>query len=137
MKKATVSVILLVVITLLAACDRQISPTSEHGENGNEVHDAAAQIEMPGVVDEAINQPRTDAERDKNLEKLGKVWGFVKYTHHSFITGQKCWDEELLQLIPIIYNANTEDVNGILYDWFIGLYDGYDTAIQFILGSAD
>jgi len=66
-------------------------------------------------------------ERDENLAKLGKVWGFVKYTHHSFISGQLDWDAELLNIIPIIYNSSAEDVNGILYDWFISLgEDGYD-----------
>jgi len=62
-----------------------------------------------------------------NLHKLAKVWGFAKYTHLAFLTGEKCWDEELLSLIPIIKIADTEDVNGILYGWFIGLGDdGYD-----------
>ena len=73
-------------------------------------------------------QSQTDtATRDENLVKLAKVWGFTKYTHNSFISGQKCWDEELLALIPIIYHADSADVNSILYDWFVGLgEDGFD-----------
>ena len=67
--------------------------------------------------------------RDENLAKLGRVWGFVKYTHHSFISGQLDWDNELLNLIPVIYYADAADVNGILYDWFVGLGDdGFDLA---------
>lgn len=67
--------------------------------------------------------------RDENLAKLGRVWGFTKYTHHSFISGQLDWDVELLNLVPIVYYADAEDVNGILYDWFVGLGDdGFDFA---------
>jgi len=67
------------------------------------------------------------AMRDENLFKLGKVWGFTKYTHNSFISGALDWDRELLNLIPIIYDSDAEYVNGILYDWFIGLgEDGFD-----------
>jgi len=66
-------------------------------------------------------------ERNENLAKLSKVWGFAKYTHYNFISGQIDWDEELLNLIPVIYNCNANDVNGILYDWFVGLGDdGFD-----------
>jgi len=62
-----------------------------------------------------------------NLHKLAKVWGFAKYTHLAFLTGERCWDEELLSLIPIIKFADPEDVNEILYDWFLSLGDdGYD-----------
>jgi len=67
-----------------------------------------------------------DAET-QNLATLSKVWGFAKYTHLSFLTGERCWDEELLRLIPIVRFANPNDVNNILYDWFVGLGDdGYD-----------
>jgi len=68
--------------------------------------------------------------RNENLTKLGMVWGFVKYTHYSFISGQLDWDGELLNLVPIIYNSNPEDVNSILHDWFIELGDdGFDLPI--------
>ncbi len=57
-----------------------------------------------------------------NLKKLCKVWGYVKYTHPAFLSGEKDWDEELLNLIPIIEEAkNEKEVNNILYDWFIDL----------------
>jgi hypothetical protein len=69
----------------------------------------------------------------ENLAKLAKVWGFAKYTHQAFITGERCWDEELLNLIPIVRAARPRQVNGILYDWFAGLgedgYDRVDTAV--------
>ena len=56
-----------------------------------------------------------------NLEKLAMVWGFTKYTHLAFITGQRCWDTELLALIPVVRFAEPSDVNDILFDWFVGL----------------
>ena len=62
-----------------------------------------------------------------NLQKLSMVWGFAKYTRMAFLTGEKCWDEELINLIPIVQFAHPDDVNDILYNWFVGLgYDGYD-----------
>ena len=67
----------------------------------------------------------------RNLEKLCKVWGYVKYTHSVFLLGQKDWDEELLKLMPEVASAdNEEDVNGILYDWFIKLGEiDYGTSV--------
>ena len=60
----------------------------------------------------------------QNLALLGKVWGFVKYTHNSFITGQKNWDAELLYLIPKVLDGG--DIRNILYKWFTMLGDdGY------------
>jgi hypothetical protein len=72
----------------------------------------------------AINSADAEAA---NLHKLCKVWGFVKYTHLAFLTGEKDWDEELLRLIPVIQTAAEDEVNDILYDWFNSLGDdGYD-----------
>ena len=71
-------------------------------------------------------------EQAENLAKLGKVWGFAKYHHLSFLTGLLSWDDELFRLIPIIMEADSEEVNAILYDWFIGLGDdGFDEEFGF------
>jgi len=68
-----------------------------------------------------------DSIQARNLLKLSRVWGFTIYTHQTFLLGERCWDEELLALIPIVRFANEDDINDILYDWFIGLGDdGYD-----------
>jgi len=62
-----------------------------------------------------------------NLQKLAMVWGFAKYTHPVFLTGQRCWDEELLSLILVVRFADESEVNDILYEWFTGLgNDGFD-----------
>ncbi|MCL2406065.1 MAG: hypothetical protein FWC92_11060 [Defluviitaleaceae bacterium] len=47
----------------------------------------------------ALEEPtffeHTTETRAQNLQKLAMVWGFAKYTHLAFITGEKCWDAEL------------------------------------------
>ena len=57
----------------------------------------------------------------QNLEKLCLVWGYTKYTHPVFLTGEKDWDEELLKLIPTVSEAKKEEVNDILHEWFVSL----------------
>lgn len=58
----------------------------------------------------------------ENLEKLCRVWGYVKYTHPVFLLGEKDWDEELLKLIPQVQKCkNPEKVNKLLHEWFVSL----------------
>ena len=57
----------------------------------------------------------------QNLEKLCKVWGYVKYNHPAFLLGEKDWDEELLNLIPVVSEAKDDEVNDILHKWFVSL----------------
>lgn len=73
------------------------------------------------ITKEDLSEEISDI-KTRNLQKLCKVWGYTKYTHPVFLLGQKDWDEELLNLIPIISSANSEEkANAILYDWFISL----------------
>lgn len=66
--------------------------------------------------DFTINSSNTQTE---NLQKLCKVWGYVKYTHPVFLLGQKDWDAELLKLIPEVQAAkNDAQTNEILTNWF-------------------
>ncbi|MCL2285788.1 MAG: S41 family peptidase [Firmicutes bacterium] len=96
MKRITcLALVCIIVVTMVTACGRNVD-----------------------------GEPLYETQYER-LAKLGKVWGFAKYTHHGFISGRLDWDAELLNLVPGVYNA--EDVNGILYDWFVGLgEDGYD-----------
>jgi len=79
-----------------------------------------------------ISKYRTQYQNDKdkqarNLLKLSRVWGFAIYTHQTFLLGERCWDEELLAMIPVVRFTDENDVNDVLYNWFIGLGDdGYD-----------
>ena len=62
-----------------------------------------------------------DSPKVQNLEKLCKVWGYTKYNHPAFLLGEKDWDEELLNLIPVVFEAKENEVNDILHEWFISL----------------
>lgn len=58
----------------------------------------------------------------QNLEKLCRVWGYVKYTHPVFLKGEKDWDEELITLIPPVRHASdSEETNKILNEWLVSL----------------
>ena len=83
--------------------------------------------ESPANYHEELPIAGTIEAHVANLHKLCKIWGFAKYTHMAFLTGERCWDEELLNLIPIVKLADPEDVNDILYNWYAGLGDdGFD-----------
>lgn len=71
-----------------------------------------------GFTNESPNSISTDTQTE-NLQKLCKVWGYVKYTHPVFLLGQKDWDAELLKLIPEVQAAKNEaQTNEILTNWF-------------------
>ena len=68
-----------------------------------------------------------------NMKKLCKVWGFVKYTHQSFILGLKDWDAELINLIPLVCFSDENIVNEILYNWLKALNNnGYQLILDSI-----
>ena len=70
----------------------------------------------------APQQPAGNSEAQvENLAKLCKVWGYIKYTHPVFLLGEKDWDEELLKLIPAVSEADSDEVNRILHEWFLSL----------------
>lgn len=52
----------------------------------------------------------------KDLAKLGKVWGLVKYYHPKVVAGEINWDYELFRILPSIL-AEDSDVNSLLYGW--------------------
>jgi C-terminal processing protease CtpA/Prc len=77
----------------------------------------------------------------ENLEKLCRVWGYVKYTHPVFLLGEKDWDEELLKLIPQVQKCkNSKKVNQLLHDWFVSLGDidyGTNSCVPIWAGSKE
>ena len=131
MKKAVFFLVLFLLMIALAACGGQSNEVAYYEYIPELVEEPGAEACDENIIEEGLTGPGEDVSQAaihyENLAKLGKVWGFAKYTHHSFITGAKCWDAELLRLIPIIHSAHPADVNGILYEWLIGLDDdGYD-----------
>ena len=75
----------------------------------------------PAGVEDKTAEASKYSREVQNLEKLCKVWGYTKYNHPAFLLGQKDWDEELLNLIPIVSEAKEDEVNGILHEWFVSL----------------
>jgi Peptidase family S41 len=60
----------------------------------------------------------------RNLEMLGKVWGFVKYHHPAITAGRRHWDYELFRVMPKVLAA--EDRNAAstaVRDWIRGIGD--------------
>lgn len=56
--------------------------------------------------------------KDKDLEVLSKVWGFVKYYHPNVAAGKFNWDDALLRILPGILQAKTpEERNVQLLAW--------------------
>ena len=83
-----------------------------------------------------ISDNNTSVSDLQSLEKLCKVWGYVKYNHPAFLLGEKDWDKELLNLIPVVSEAKDDEVNDILHEWFVSLgkidygMDGANAALQ-------
>ncbi len=76
---------------------------------------------VPAEVSDEKSTDLKDSQEVQNLEKLCKVWGYTKYYHPAFLLGEKDWDEELLNLIPVVSDAKEDEVNDILHQWFISL----------------
>lgn len=58
----------------------------------------------------------------KDLELLGKVWGFLKYYHPAVASGQYNWDYELFRILPRIIRADhPAQRDSILTDWVVQL----------------
>ena len=58
----------------------------------------------------------------KDLATFAKVWGFLKYYHPGVAKGNPDWDKELVRMIPLIKEAQTDEAfNKTLADWFNSL----------------
>ncbi|MCL2378642.1 MAG: S41 family peptidase [Defluviitaleaceae bacterium] len=136
-RKNILPIIGAVVVLIIAAgiffasriTDAEEISHEHNGHTGIDTNDILQTVAEEVTSDEYdhIVHINTEDEQTRNLLKLSKVWGFAKYTHQTFLLGEKCWDEELLSLIPIVRFADEADVNDILYNWLIGLGDdGFD-----------
>ncbi len=68
-----------------------------------------------------ISDNNTSVSDLQSLEKLCLVWGYTKYNHPAFLLGEKDWDKELLNLIPVVSEVKDDEVNDILHKWFVSL----------------
>lgn len=54
----------------------------------------------------------------ENVERLGKVWGFLKYSHPQITAGDHQWDFELFRILPAILAARTRaEADASLAGW--------------------
>ncbi len=53
----------------------------------------------------------------KDLELLGKIWGFLKYHHPQIGAGNYNWDFELFRFLPGYLNKKTNERDQLLLDW--------------------
>lgn len=59
-----------------------------------------------------------DSNEVENLNKLCKVWGFIKYYHPKAIEGSIDMDFELFKVMPLVIKAKSQNaVNRVIYDW--------------------
>ncbi len=71
-----------------------------------------------------INFGELTPQMAKNLDILGRVWGFLKYYHPAVIDGDKNWDFELFRIMPSVAKAsNNKELNRILINFIDGLGD--------------
>ena len=58
----------------------------------------------------------------KNLAKLAKVWGFLKYHHPAVTSGKRHWDYELFRILPqVIAAGDGVAANQAISSWIDGL----------------
>lgn len=61
---------------------------------------------------------KLDDKKSENLASLAKVWGFLKYYHPNVAKGNFNWDEQLIQMIPKVEQAqNKDDLSRIYLEW--------------------
>ena len=88
-----------------------------------------------------VNRPKTAIENDhefdggsrlmlneltpvqtRNLAKLGKVWGFLKYHHPQITSGTRHWDYDLFRVLPKVLAAKDgAGANQAMLDWVAAL----------------
>lgn len=57
-------------------------------------------------------------QKIKDLELLGKIWGFLKYHHPEVAIGNYNWDYELFRMLPDYLKTNsTKERDEVLMNW--------------------
>lgn len=69
-----------------------------------------------------ITSSQLDKATLKNLELIGRVWGFLKYHHPAIAAGKYNWDYELFRVLPNYLKAqNNLERDDILFAWIAKL----------------
>ena len=65
-----------------------------------------------------ISISRVNEQQIENLDKLGRIWGMMKYYHPAISRGEYNWDYELFRIMPDVLMAkSSEECNTILLKW--------------------
>ena len=107
MKRITVFVLIL---SLLTSCVNN-TPTK------------SVQVEKPEPVESIIwEEMKLTEEKKNNLALLGKIWGYLKYYHPTVAEGELDWDNELVNMVPQVLQAeDNEERDRIFAEWIDGL----------------
>lgn len=58
----------------------------------------------------------------QKLEATCHIWGFIKYYHPQVASGKFNWDNKLIELFPLVEQANTtEELSKVFLNWIDGL----------------
>ena len=62
--------------------------------------------------------PSINKQNDKDLELLGRIWGFLKYHHPAIAKGNFNWDYELFRFLPKFFNSDDHTQrDNLLLSW--------------------
>ncbi len=96
--------------------------------DGSPLEKATLKDPFPAELDKEFDEGSkvtnipTDETTLKNLEFLGRVWGFLKYHHPALAQGKHNWDYELFRVMPKIIEAkNTLVMDQVLTSWIDSL----------------
>jgi len=70
-----------------------------------------------------VDSPSTTSpSKIKDLEVLGRVWGFLKYYHPAVAKGAYNWDQELFKILPDVLQVKTaKERDNVLLKWIEAL----------------
>ena len=81
-----------------------------------------AQLDKEFENGSLINFADITSENIKNLELLGRIWGFLKYYHPEIAKGNYNWDYELFRFLPkYIVTKNNNERDKLIIDWIESL----------------
>jgi C-terminal processing protease CtpA/Prc len=66
----------------------------------------------------------------RNLDKLGRIWGMMKYFHPAVARGEYNWDYELFRILLTITNAPTDSLADLILINWVHQFEKFDLDTQ-------
>lgn len=86
------------------------------------IHSTPTKSVQEEKLEEPIILNEMKFTEEKNLALLGKIWGYLKYYHPTVAKGEIDWDQELVNMIPKVLQAeDAEERDRIFAEWIDGL----------------